>query len=177
MSAETFPEALVTSLGSQMAVELAERGRETVGIAERERGAARIAHFDQVPEEIAAVVQPRLEDASSAVHRRNAATEVGQHRDLLGVRAVGPDDHSVSVRMDAQKRVRVRVRQIQEPPDLLVDLREGGGPSHVASSRSRAGMCTQSGRCPISYLSSYKSFSSSSDSSSTVALRSSFGKS
>ena len=148
MRAEPFPDALVPAFGGKMAVQLAEGGREAVRVAQREGLPARILRLDEVPEQLGAIVEARLEDAAAPVPRGNAAAEIGEDGDRLRVRAVGADHDSVPVGMDAEDRVGIAVRELDEPVDLLLDLVRGSGASHrsVSEKRSRAGMRTQSGR-------------------------------
>ena len=150
MRAEPLPQALVPAFGGEVAVQLSERRREAVRVAQGEDGAARVPHLDQVAEQVVPVVEPRLEDAAAPVDRGDAPAEVRQHGHLLRVGSERAHDDPVAVGMHPEDGMRVGVREIQQAPDLLVDLGERRGAPHLASSRSVAGMLTQSGRCPTS---------------------------
>ena len=85
---------------------------------------------------------------------RDPAAEVREHGDALGAGTEGPHHHAVAIRVDPEQRMGIRVRQIEQPLDLLIDVGQGGGAPHPASSRSAAGILAHSGRCPNSYRSS-----------------------
>src|SRR5437763_16369203 len=65
MRAEPFPDALVPAFGGKMAGLLAEGGLEAVRVAQREGLPARILRLDEVPEQLGAIVEARLEDAAA----------------------------------------------------------------------------------------------------------------
>src|SRR5438874_3331611 len=173
MRAEPLPDPLVASLGDEVRVQLAERGRKAVGVAQREAGAAAVIDLQQIAEYVLAPVQARLEDTALAVARGDLTAEVRQHRHSLRVGTISADHNPVAVRMDAQDGMRIGVPQLDELLDLPLDLRRigwalhgsppgapGGRHSMVSPSRypsrnrSPAGIATQSGRWPTSYRSS-----------------------
>jgi hypothetical protein len=148
MRAEPLPDPLVTPFRGEMAVQLPEGGGEAVRVAQRERLPVRILHFDQVTEHLGAVVEAGLEHAMAPVAGWDAAAEIGDDRHLSRVGAVGADHDPIAIGMDAEHRMGIVVRELDEPIDLLLDLLCAGGASHRSPSekRSRAGIRTQSGR-------------------------------
>ena len=173
MRSEPLPDPLVASLGDEVRVQLAERGRKAVGVAHREAGAAAVIDLQQIAEHVLAPVEARLEHTALAVARGDLAAEVRQHRHSLRVGTINADHHPVAIRVDPEDGMRIGVPQLDELLDLPFDLRRigwalhgsplgapGGRHSMVSPSRypsrnrSPAGIATQSGRWPTSYRSS-----------------------
>ncbi len=63
MGAHSLPELLVAAFSGKVEVELAERGRETVGIPQREDGVVRVMDLEQVTKDGRAPGDVHLEEA------------------------------------------------------------------------------------------------------------------
>jgi hypothetical protein len=150
MGAELAVELLVAALAGQMQVDVAQRGREGVGIADGVGGAVRVGDVELVAQRQLAAGHLALEDArgmdtaqldgrgpGSSSRRATTFSAAGRYvrHDHLAVGAGVGAEHAVGV-AEAQR-------------DQVVDVLGDGAHAGSSSSSRRipaTGMCTQSGR-------------------------------
>ncbi len=111
MRAEHLVGPLVFELAEQVKVEVADRGQEAVRIVSRRRGAARKKHLEPVSEQLAASLQPNLEDSRRmhARHRAPALLVVDEQRDALGVGPKHSHHDTVGLHVRAENGMRIEM--------------------------------------------------------------------
>src|SRR4051794_41068744 len=162
--AELLVELLVAPLAGEVEVDLADRRREGVGVAQAEAGAVGVVDLELVVEGQLDAGDEPLEEARvvDLLELHGLAAVVGgpdQDEDALGVGPEGADDGAALGGVRPEQAVRVAEVARDDAPDVLLDAHEIGSSSRRAMPAT--GMAAQSGRLSSSYWSSYTAFSSS----------------
>ena len=145
--AEPRVELLVAALAREVQVELADRRRERVGVAQRERVAVRIAR--PRARSRSGSDAPSIRPSNSppgAPARARRPPPLDDARRPLGVRAVGADDDAAVVRVRAEERVRVGVLARDELRSTSDGAHDGDPPPRAGAAIPATGIRTQSGR-------------------------------
>ena len=124
-----------------MQVEVAQRGRERVGVVDHERGAFRVADLEPVAERELDALELALEETGRVrLHQLDRVRALDTHAHALGLRAERAHHDPAVLRVGPEQAVRVG----QPALDELVDS------AHASASSSltipATGMRTQSGR-------------------------------